>query len=113
MNALPKSKNFFNADDLKDERWFNKIEARLKKYSNQQEMLHLGEYDNISSDEIIYIMVEQEFLNNVMNEELREAIYGETEDYYIFYNDQETRDVILNSKLKYDFHNLGELLRGF
>ena len=33
MNALPKSKNFFNADDLKDERWFNKIEARLKKYS--------------------------------------------------------------------------------
>ena len=30
MNALPKSKNFFNADDLKDERWFNKIEARLK-----------------------------------------------------------------------------------
>lgn len=33
MNALPKSKNFFNADDLKDERWFNKIEARLKKLS--------------------------------------------------------------------------------
>ena len=92
---------------------FETYTTRLKKYSNQQEMLHLGEYDNISSDEIIYIMVEQGFLNNVMNEELREAIYGETENYYIFYNDQETRDAILNSELKYDFHNLGELLRGF
>lgn len=76
-------------------------------------MLHLGEYDNISSDEIIYLMVSKDLLDTYDIEEFQDVIYDELKEYYIFYNDQETRDAILNSELKYDFHNLGELLRGF
>lgn len=94
-----------NSNDEYKKEDFDRYNKLLKFYSNQQEMLHLGEYDNISSDEIIYIMIEKELVNSLMNDDLQKAIYDELQDYYIFYNNEETRDVIwFHSDLKHEFN---------
>lgn len=85
---------------------YDKYKKTYDFYKNQNEILFLGKYDNISSDEIIYLMVSKYLLDTYDIEEFKDVIYDELEEYYLFYNNEETREVLYNSNFKLEFKAL-------
>lgn len=51
------------------------------------------------------MLIEKELVNSLMNDDIQNIIYDELQDYYIFYNNEETRDIIwFHSNLKHEFN---------
>lgn len=89
---------------------YNLIKARYEGYKHQKEILHLGEYDNISSGEVLYVLISKKSLEYYMDDKIEQELYGETNDYYMFYNDDSFRNAIKSHKFYDEFKDFGSLM---
>jgi len=90
------NKELFSVDEIK------LLQTRYDFYSHQREILHLKEYDNISSGEILYVLIEKDLIDyykdDFLGDPLDSIIYGEMNDYYVFYNDDDFRNIFSKHK---------------
>jgi len=67
----------------------NLIKARYINYKHQNEILHLDNKNHIKSNEIEYILLNKNFIEEYIDAELGALIYGEMEDYFVLkYNEK-------------------------
>lgn len=102
-NAIEHDRDNYTAEEM------DLLEGRLKGYKHQSEIFHLGEYDNISSGEILYVMLNTEKHAEYFDDEISSLVYGEMSDYVVFHNDEEFRETFKNNDIYDTFKSFADL----
>ncbi len=79
------------------------LTKRYEHYSHQHEILHLGEYDNISSGEVLYVLLNKDYFEYLFEDELLDLVYGEMNEYLVFYNDEKFRETFVELSIYDNF----------